>query len=109
MKNTVKIAVIAVTGVVLITCVILSTLATDSGRAVVHAAAQQTVSDEARHFVIGERRGRRAVWRKGESEPFMMTDTPVGSLPKADRSKLAKGLEIIGESELRRTLEDYCS
>ena len=109
MKNAVKSAVIAITGVVLIACVLISTLASDAGRRVVHAAAQQTVSDESRRFVMGERRGRIAVWREGEEEPFMMTDTLIYSLPKADRSKLTRGIVITGESELRKLLEDYCS
>ena len=109
MKNTVKLVVITITGIVLISCVIISTLATGAGREVVRAATQQTVSDESRNFVMGERRGRIAVWREGETEPFMTTDTLVYSLPKADRSKLAKGIVITGESALRKILEDYCS
>ena len=109
MKNTVKLAVIAITGIVLVSCVIISTLATGAGREVARAASQQTISDESRHFVMGERRGRIAVWREGEAEPFMTTDTPVYSLPKADRSKLSRGIVITGESALRKILEDYCS
>ena len=82
----------------LVSCVIISTVATGRGQAVGAPASQQTVSDESRNFVMGERRGRIAVWREGEAEPFMTTDTLVYSLPKADRSKLAKGIVITGES-----------
>ena len=83
MKNSVKLAVLAITWLVLAACVIISTVARDSA-----ASRQDPV---------------------GESEPFMTTDTFTYTLPRADRNKLGEGILIKGDRELRRTLEDYCS
>ncbi len=108
MKNSVKLAVLAITWLVLAACVIISTVARDS------AASRQdpvslSVSNEDKRYIVGERQGRLVVWREGESEPFMTTDTFTYTLPRADRNKLGEGILIKGDRELRRTLEDYCS
>ena len=62
-----------------------------------------------RYVVMGTDKGRVVVYRAGESEPFMTTDTFVYSLPKSDKQKLEQGIIIEGEAALRKTLEDYCS
>lgn len=100
---------IFITGVILITCVIISS-AFEAGnnirQTVYHA---QEVSETEKTFVMSSEHGRLVVYRKGEQEPFMTTDTFTYSLPKTDKRQLEQGIEIQGEEELRKTLEDYCS
>ena len=102
MKNSVKLAVLAITWLVLAACVIISTASRQD-------PVSLSVSNEDKRYIVGERQGRLVVWREGESEPFMTTDTFTYTLPRADRNKLGEGILIKGDRELRRTLEDYCS
>ena len=50
-----------------------------------------------------------AVFLPGRDAPEYITDTPVSSLPAADRAALQTGLPVYTEEELTRLLEDYCS
>lgn len=102
-----KLILIVVTGGILISCVLISTLAT-STLTVGNTDAQQT-STEAKDYVIGIRDGRIAVFRQGEDKPFLVTDTFANTLPKSDRNELGSGVEVKGEKELRKALEEYCS
>lgn len=60
-------------------------------------------------FIIKAENGRLAVYKKGDTKPYMQTDTFVKALPKGDILRLEKGIEVTGEENLKRYLEDYCS
>lgn len=104
-----RIILISVTGAILIGCVIAQSLAEQSAAGNVSLSLSDKLPDSEKRFVMGEDKGRVVVYRAGESEPFMTTDTFTYSLPKADKQKLEQGIIIEGEAALRRTLEDYCS
>ncbi|MBR1481760.1 MAG: hypothetical protein IJ598_02195 [Ruminococcus sp.] len=103
-----KIILFSATGVILIACVITSAVAQQYAFTP-PAVAQTQQSQEDKRFVLGAERGRLVVYRQGESEPFITTETFTYTLPKPDRLRLEQGIEINGEAALRRTLEDYCS
>ena len=93
---------IGVTGVILLICVCVS----------VFAAAPQSgepAPEAPVKYVVKSERGRLTVYRFGESEPFMTTETFSSQLPKSDAERLRHGVEVEGEQSLRKTLEDYCS
>lgn len=103
MKKTIM---IAVTGIVLICCVLISAFS--------HSPAQrQTEPPQAysgeQEYTLSVQSGRISVFRSGEDKPFLVTDTFADSLPKADRNNLEKGVKVSGEKELQKALEDYCS
>lgn len=106
-----KIVLIVVTGVILWSCLIVGELAKQ--RAVISAhlpQARTEATQETQAFVLGSEHGRLVVYRKGESDPYLTTDTFTYSLPKTDRRRLEQeGIEIEGEDKLRRVLEDYGS
>ncbi len=102
-----KLILIAVTGVILISCVIIGAAAT--GSAVESGASVSETAEEEKEFVITSEHGRLVVYRSGENEPFLTTDTFTSSLPRADKRKIDEGIEVKGEENLRRALEDYCS
>jgi hypothetical protein len=106
-----KIILIVTTGVILWTCLLIGELAKQRAVINAHLPQSQTQTTEETHaFVLGSERGRLVVYRKGESEPYLTTDTFTYSLPKSDRRRLEQeGIEIEGEDKLRRVLEDYGS
>ncbi|MEE0872045.1 MAG: hypothetical protein UIH27_01065 [Ruminococcus sp.] len=93
---------IGVTGVILLICVCVSAFAAapQSGEPAPEAPVK---------YVVKSERGRLTVYRFGESEPFMTTETFSSQLPKSDAERLRHGVEVEGEQSLRKTLEDYCS
>lgn len=60
-------------------------------------------------YVIKAENGRLTVYKKGEAKPYMQTDTYIKVLPKGDILRLEKGIEVTGDENLKRYLEDYCS
>lgn len=104
-----KVLLISLTGAILIGCVITQTVALQSAQGRLSVTQTDTLPDAEKTFIMGEQRGRLAVWRTGESEPFLTTDTFTYMLPKSDKRKIEQGIEIKGEEQLRKTLEDYCS
>lgn len=102
-----KMILIAVTGVVLISCVLISTLATGPAAAK-NTGVEQTVTEE-KAFVISIENSRVAVFIEGEEKPFIVTDTYANTLPEIDRDELKKGVKVSGEKELQKAIEDYCS
>lgn len=98
---------ILITGMILIACTVIQALASPRPATAQQVAAQQ--EDGEKRFFLTEERGRLAVYRSGEAEPYLVTDTVVNSLPRADRAAIRQGVEVQGEAELRRLLEDYCS
>ena len=103
-----KIICIAATGVILIGCVLVSALSGTKQSEQTPAAYAQSSSGENRYIIKSEY-GRLVVYRKGDETPFMTTETLSGTLPKSDAEKLRQGIEVEGTSNLRKTLEDYCS
>ena len=102
-----KLVLIVVTGAVLISCVLISSLAA-SPAAAQNASVRQTVTEE-KAFIIGIENGRIAVFGEGEEKPLILTDTYANTLPKIDRDELEKGVKVSGEKELKKAIEDYCS
>ena len=50
-----------------------------------------------------------SVFKKNEKSPMIKTDTLVSSLPYDDQDKLKEGIEVKGDTSLRKCLEDFCS
>ena len=72
------------------------------------AAAYQAVKEaDAGAWRIGEYEGTVTVFRGGE--PVLRTDTRVSELPKSDRNRLAHGIDVYSQRELKKILEDLCS
>lgn len=68
-----------------------------------------TQNEEMSDFIIKEYNGSVAVFESGKNLPFKTTETPVSDLPATDKELLKKGINVSGEEELSRILEDYCS
>ena len=100
-----KLICIAVTGVILITCVCVSALASSQNESSAAAVEQEAPT----RYVIKSEGGRLVVYRRGQEKPFMSTETFSANLPRGDADRLEKGVEVEGETALRKTLEDYCS
>ena len=97
---------ISVTGIVLIICVLISAFSQPPAQR--QENYTQAYSGE-QEYTLGVQNGRISVFRSGEDKPFLVTDTFAGSLPKADRNNLEKGVKVTGDRELQKALEDYCS
>lgn len=105
-----KLILIVVTGAILISCVLISALV--SGSAAENKAPAPSVQSETgdeEKFILSSQNGRLVVFRAGEGKPFLVTDTFVSGLPKSDRINLENGVEVSGEKELQKAIEDYCS
>lgn len=105
-----KLVLIVVTGAILISCVLISALVSGSAAEKTSSAPYvQSKSEPENKFTLSSLNGRLVVFRAGEDKPFLITDTYVSSLPKSDRIDLENGVEVTGEKELQRAIEDYCS
>ncbi len=60
-------------------------------------------------FLLGLHRGRIALWRDGDQEPFQVFPIRGEMLPEADRKALEEGISIRDQGELNRFLEDFLS
>ena len=60
-------------------------------------------------FVLKSENNYIVVYKFGENTPYMTTDTLVSTLPKGDIMLLEKGIEVKGEENLKKSLEDFCS
>lgn len=69
----------------------------------------QNVYEQNDVFILKTNNNKIVVYKKGESSPYMTTDTLVCNLPKGDIMLLEKGIEIVGGKNLKKSLEDYCS
>lgn len=101
---------IGITGIILIGCVCVSSLYAPKANAAF--TAEQTVQAQAsseESFVVKSENNFIVVYRKGESTPYLTTQSRVDSLPKSDIMQLKSGIEVVGEKNLRKLLEDYCS
>ena len=97
---------ILITAAILAVYLILTIVITDQSDIPETQTVSQT-ADTADGYTVSVLDGRIAVFRAGEL--CYSTDTPVASLPKADRTRLEKGIKVDSEKELKTLLEDYCS
>ncbi len=99
---------VAVTGIILISCVCFGSLYThpEAARSYTPAAVEQT---SAAGYVIRDWNGKIAVFISGRDKPFKVTSTQTATLPKPDIKKLKSGIYTENKQELERILEDYCS
>ena len=100
---------ICITGIILIGCVCISTIYAPSTMAETYT--EQTQHNTALNdvFIIKSENNRIVVYKKGESTPYITTDTLTSGLPKGDILQLQEGIEVKGEAKLKKSLEDYCS
>lgn len=106
--------IVGLTGVILIACMMISSLFAPVNSAENTSAADNTVvsqnSGEADcTYIIKAENGQVVVYKKGEDSPYLTTDCRVSNLPKGDALYLEKGIEIQGKENLMKALEDYCS
>ena len=59
-------------------------------------------------FMLREKDGVLAVWDCAAEGWHYISDTPVASLPAADRNAIRQGMSLATEQELSAALEDYC-
>ena len=98
---------ILITGTILIACVMIGSLASQSAAQTPSESVSAEISTEG--YVIKESGGRVAVFKQGEEKPLMITETYLNNLPKTDAEKLKKGVPAEDKKQLRKLLEDYCS
>lgn len=60
-------------------------------------------------FLIGCYRGRIAVWKDDDPEPFRVFPCPVSVLPKKDREALIKGIYVQDMDDVSQFLENFLS
>ena len=96
-----------ITGAVLAAYLILTAVISDGSNPPVAETAAYTETLHEGGYTVAEYDGRVALFHSGK--PYLITDTPVASLPKADRVRLAEGIDVYSEKELKSILEDYCS
>lgn len=108
---------IAITAVILFGCLFVSSF---SATQVTQNGTEQTVTyneketadeidEQNQVYIIKAEDGKIAVYKKGDTAPYIQTDTFVRSLPKGDIMRLEKGIEVTGRENLKKYLEDYCS
>lgn len=98
---------LAITGAALIAYVILTSVMSGDSSAPAAVSAQSARETVAQSYTVAAYDGRVAVYL-GDTL-LRVTDTPVDSLPKADRVRLYDGIAVNSEKELKRMLEDLCS
>lgn len=101
---------IGITGIILISCVCIGALYSPSEA--VNTEAQVVVTQSEKIdviYILKAENNRLVVYKKGEKEPHIVTETYVNNLPKGDILRLVEGIEIKGEKNLQKSLQDYCS
>lgn len=101
---------VLITGIILMVCLFVSVYAAPAAT----VGTQVSVTDENKGnenevFVLKSENNYIVVYKFGENTPYMTTDTLVSTLPKGDIMLLEKGIEVKGEENLKKSLEDYCS
>lgn len=97
---------LAVTGVVLIVFLLAMNALVPASRDASAASVQPSAAPRHSYYICAVD-DRVAVYRDGEL--YRSTDTLLSSLPKADQTRLKKGIYLDSDEELRRLLQDYCS
>lgn len=100
---------ICITGIILIACVCVSTLYTPVTMVENNIQVSDNSTEKSDTFIITAENGKIVVFRKGETAPFIVTDTYINNLPKGDILQIKNGIEVKGEAKLKKSLEDYCS
>lgn len=103
---------VCITGVLLFGCLFLSAFAGSPMQAQTTmpvAWTEPSLTEKAEIFILKSEKNHLVVYKKGESSPYISTDTLVSALPQSDIMQLEKGIEINGREQLRKAMEDYCS
>ena len=58
-------------------------------------------------YTVASQMDRVVVYRG--KELYLRTDTQASALPKSDRERLARGIDVYSDRELKALLEDLCS
>lgn len=100
--------VIILTGIVLVASVFVSANLELKEEQLTQTLSQQSqVSTD--NYYVKNYKGYVAVFKKNQNSPTIKTDTLVSSLPYDDQDKLKNGIEVVGDTALRKCLEDFCS
>ncbi len=101
---------VLITGIILMVCLFTSVYVSPAATVGTQTSAtQENKGGENEVFVLKSENNRIVVYRFGENTPYLTTDTLVSTLPKGDIMLLEKGIEVKGEENLKKSLEDYCS
>lgn len=105
---------VLITGIILMVCLFTSVYASpaatvETGAGISEEEKTEEKGNENEVFVLKSENNRIVVYRFGDETPYMTTDTFVSTLPKGDIMLLEKGIEVKGEENLRKSLEDFCS
>ncbi len=99
---------VAVTGLILIICVLVGASVPDSETQKNDTVA--VIETEApKGYVVRDWRGKIAVFRAGEGVPESVTGTRTETLPKADVKRVKDGIAADDKKQLDKILEDFCS
>lgn len=98
---------IVITLIVAAVYLTLNLIVSPQADAPVAASASAQATQAEKGFRIGAADDRVAVFRDGDL--YLKTETLLSSLPKSDRVKLEKGIEVSSIKELKELLQDYCS
>ena len=102
----------AITGSILLLCVIITSVYAPHGTAVppeeteISEMSKEAVKEKYRLSVY-ERKV--AAFENGKDYPIYISDVYVNSLPETDRRLLEKGIYVSDRKSLNRLIEDYCS
>ena len=101
---------VLITGIILMVCLFTSVYASPAATVGTDVtSAEENKGNENEVFVLKSENNRIVVYRFGENTPYLTTDTLVSTLPKGDIMLLEKGIEVKGEENLKKLLEDFCS
>lgn len=96
-----------ITGIILFCAVFLSSNFEMKSDNLMASSSETKLVEE--RYVLKTQNGRLAVFKQGGNTPFIVTETMVENLPKEDQKNLENGIEVLGDTDLRKALEDYCS
>ena len=99
-----KKAAAAAAGALMLAYVIMTSMSAANG---ISSPAGAPTEASGALYLMRDVNDRVVVFRGGEV--YISTDTQVSSLPKSDREKLEKGINIYSEKELKSLMEDICS
>lgn len=71
--------------------------------------ASESSVDTVDYYVLREYNGKIGIFIGDDTEPELIKNVRVSSLPEADRRLLAQGIQVSDRKELNRLIEDYCS
>ena len=110
---------IGITGIILISCVVISVVfapqmsAESTVESNVNSATNQYERADGNNskeiYIIKAENDEIVVYEQGQELPLITKKISISSLPKGDILRLKDGIVIIGREKLRRALEDYCS